>query len=331
MAGIKILGTGSYLPPKIASNEDFTKFLDTSDEWITTRTGIKERRVSTGEPTWYMATQASLEAIKAAGINVSDIGLIIVTSVSPDYQTPSSACIVQSKLGARGCMAIDINCACSAFAYGVDMAKRYLQSDRTLKYVLVISAENLTRLIDYKDRSTCILFGDGASAVVMEYSDNMYTSHLGADGDGGKYLYAKHFPPMNAFMPENPENYEIDIPKSDDYFLHQDGREVYKFAIKALPMAVRKAAEKINLDINDIDVFVPHQANVRIIQTAADNLGVSMDKFYLVIEKFGNTSSASIPLAFDEAVRTGRIKRGDKVCFVGFGAGLTYGAVIFEY
>ena len=331
MSGIKIKGTGSYLPSKIADNNSFTAFLDTSDEWITTRTGIKERRVSSGEPTWFMAKEASLKAIEAAGIDPSDIGIIISTSVTHDYITPSCACMVQNEINAVNSMAIDINCACAGFAYGFDMAKRYLETDREIKYALVVSAENLTKLVDYTDRSTCVLFGDGASAAIIEYSDTLYSSHMGAVGSGGKFLYAEGLPPANAFMPEEKEHYDCPIPKADNHYLHQDGREVYKFAIKALPLAVTEAARKINFDVKDVDVFIPHQANVRIIQTAAENLGVSMDKFYLVIEKYGNTSSASIPLAFDEAVRNGTVKRGDKVCFVGFGAGLTYGAAIFEY
>lgn len=331
MAGIKILGTGSYVPPRVATNEDFTKFIDTSDEWITSRTGIKERHVSSGEPTWFMAQKASEDAIKTADISIQDIGLIIVTTVTPDYLTPSCSCIVQQKLGAIGSMAIDLNCACSGFAYGIDTAKRFLQTDDDLKYALVVSAENLTKIVDYEDRSTCILFGDGAAAVVLQKSDNLYTSHLAADGNGAKYLYAHSFLPRNAFMPEVREKYEIDIPEAKEGYLYQDGREVYKFAIKALGNAVKKACEKISLDVNDIDIFVPHQANLRIIQTAAQNLGVSYDKFYVAIQRYGNTSSASIPIAFDEAVKNGIIKRGNKVCFVGFGAGLTYGAVIIEY
>lgn len=331
MAGIKILGTGSYLPGKVATNEDFTKFLDTSDEWIKTRTGIEERRCSEGEPTWYMAIEASKKAIEMAGVDPMDIGLIISTSVTPDYITPSVACLIQRELKNIESMAIDINCACSGFTYGIDMAKRYLQTDRTLKYVLVVGAENLTKIVDYKDRSTCILFGDGAAAAVIEYADTLYTSHLGADGSGGKYLYAHYFPPANAFIGENRRIIESGIPEEGGHYLRQDGRSVYKFAVQALPLAVRKAAEKIDLSLDKIDVFVPHQANTRIIETAAENLGVSMDKFYLVLNKYGNTSSASIPLAFDEAVRNGRIKRGDIVCFVGFGGGLTYGAAIFEF
>lgn len=335
MSGIKILASGTYLPEKVIKNDDFTAFIDTSDEWIKTRTGISQRHYSSGEPTWYMSAMASKDAIEKAGISPSDIGIIIHASVSPDYHYPSCACIVQNEIGANGSIALDINAACSGFTYGVDMAKRYLETDRNLKYALIIGSENLTKHVDFSDRASCILFGDGAAAVVIEYFDAFYTSSIGADGEGGKYLSGKSIPPSNYFMTdedkENAKKYDCKIPEYDNHYLHQNGKEVYKFATRVLPKAVVEAAAKANLDINDIDLFIPHQANTRIIETAASNLGVSMDKFYVVIDKFGNTSSASIPLAFDDAIKQGKIKRGDKICFVGFGAGLTYGAVIFEY
>ncbi|MBE6837130.1 MAG: ketoacyl-ACP synthase III [Ruminococcus sp.] len=331
MTGIKILGTGKYVPELTVTNEDFTTLVETSDEWISTRTGIKTRHMSGGEPTWYLAAEASKKAIGNAGINAQDIGLIIVTTITGDFYTPSCACMVQRELNAIGSMAIDVNCACSGFAYGFDMAKRYLQTDDNLKYALVVSAEELSKITDFSDRATCVLFGDGAAAVVLEkQEDTLYTSYLGADGSGAKFLMAKNIKELSPFVKEKIE-IEDGMPEGNGSYIYQDGREVYKFATKILPHAVSEACKKIDFDVSQLDVIVPHQANVRIIETAAKNLGVSMDKFYLNLESFGNTSSASIPLAFCEAVENGKIRRGDKVCFVGFGAGLTYACAIFEY
>ncbi len=331
MPGIRILGTGSYQPQKKVVNEDFTSFIETSDEWITTRTGMKERFVSNGEPTWFMGSQAAKEAIASAGISPEDIGIIIDTSVSPDYYTPSMSCMVQREIGAVNAMTIDVNCACAGCVYAIDMAKRYLQTDENMKYALVVANENLTKITDYTDRSTCVLFGDGAAAVVIERADDgLYSSYLGADGNGAKYLFARSIPPANAFM-TGEGRVDDGFPESNSHYLYQDGREVYKFATKALPNALTKAAEKIDFDLNELDVIIPHQANVRIIETAAKNLGVSMEKFFVNLDKHANTSSASIPIALDEALKAGKIKKGDKVGLVGFGAGLTFGAIIFEF
>lgn len=331
MHGIKIKGTGMYVPEKIISNVDFAEIVETSDEWIKTRTGMNERHISEGQPTWYMGTKAVADAIEKSGIDVNDIGMIVSTSCTPDYYTPSMSCIIQREIGAEKAMTIDVNCACAGFVYGVDMARRYLVTDENIKYAVVVSTENLTKIVDYSDRSTCVLFGDGAAACILELSkDTLFTSHLGAEGTGAKHLFARSIAPDNAFMPEESKEYPDDFPESNSHYIYQNGKEVYKFAIRALPTAVTKAAEKIGLNIEDIDLIIPHQANIRIIETAAQRLKVPMDKMYLNIEKYGNTSSATIPLALNEAMENGRIKKGDKVCLVGFGAGLTYGAVIFE-
>ena len=332
MKGIKILGTGMYVPDKIVSNDDFAQIIETSDEWIYTRTGMKERHLSQGEPTWYMGTKAVQAAIEKAGIDASEIGLIISTSATVDFYTPSMSCIIQREIGAIGSMAIDVNCACAGFVYGFDMARRYLVTDEKIKYAVVVANENLTKITDYSDRSTCILFGDGAAACIIKLEDNsFYSSFLGADGTGACRLFARSIQPDNAFMPENKKDYPDGFPEGNGHYLYQDGKEVYKFAIKALPFAVENALKGTGLGIEDIDLIIPHQANIRIIETAAQRFGVSMDKMYINLEKYGNTSSASIPLALDEAIKAGRIKDGDKVCLVGFGAGLTYGAVIFEF
>ncbi len=330
MFGINIIGTGSYTPKLTVTNDDMSKIVDTNDEWISTRTGIKLRCLNDGEATWYMGAKAAEKAIAAAGISPEDIGLIIDSTVTGDFYTPSCACVIQDHLGAVNAAAFDINAACSGFVYGLDTAKRFLQTDDGLKYVLVISNEILSRFVDYTDRSTCVLFGDGAGAVVVERSEKLYSSYLFSDGSGAKVLYAKKMFPQHPFRTSDAVDYGEDFTK-EDQFLFQDGKEVYKFATKALPTASKAAADKIGLALNDIDWFVPHQANIRIIETAAKNLDIPMSRFIINLDKHGNTSSASMPVAFDEAVSDGRIKKGQKVCFVGFGAGLTMGAVIVEY
>ena len=330
--GVNILGTGGYAPVNTVDNEMMSKIVDTSDEWITTRTGIRQRRMVNGEPTWYMGAMASRAAVESAGIDPKDIGLIIDTTITSDFVTPSVACLIQREIGAEGAACVDLNAACSGFVYGMDMAMRYLMTDDSIKYVLLTANECLSKITNFEDRTTCVLFGDGAASVVLEKSDKLFSSWLSADGTGAKYLFAKGDPCTNVFM-KDPQHFADD--ETDPAITHkgivQDGREVYKFATKALPKAVQEAAAKIGLPVEDIDVFIPHQANVRIIDTAAKNLGVPFEKFVLDLDTRGNTSSASIPTAFDEAVRSGRIKRGDKVCMVGFGAGLTLGAVILEY
>ncbi len=329
--GVRVTGIGMHVPPMIATNEDFTKIVDTSDEWITQRTGIKQRHITNGEPTYYIGAKAAKKAMDDAGINAEDIGLIIATTVTADYYTPSLACLIQREIGAIGSMAIDINCACAGFVYGFDMAKRYLQTDHNIRYVLLVAAEELSKFVDYSDRTTCVLFGDGAAAFVMRRSENtFFSSFLGADGNGAQFLAARGLKSENAFR-INEEEFDMGMPDTNKHYLYQNGKEVYKFAVNALPSAVLKACEKLEMQPDELDAIVPHQANIRIIETAAKNLGVDMRKFPMYIDKYGNTSSASIPIAFCEAVRDGRICKGDKVCLVGFGGGLTYGAAIFEY
>ena len=331
MTGVKILGVGKCVPEGRLTNDDLAKIVDTNDEWIVSRTGISSRRIAAGEPTFHLAAEASKQALERAGLKGEDIGLIIATSITSDYYTPSVACMVQREIGATGSMTIDVNCACSGFVYGFDMAKRYLQTDDSLKYVLVVSAEELSKITDYKDRSTCILFGDGAAAVVVERKeDTLYSSYLGADGNGAQFLMARNVLGKN---PLGREETVIDekMPEGNGPYLYQDGKEVYRFATRVLPMVTKECCQKAGIEPGDIDVIVPHQANFRIIETAAKNLKLPMDKFFLNLSEYGNTSSASIPIAFCEAIEKGKVKSGDKVCFVGFGAGLTYAGVIFEY
>ena len=228
-------------------------------------------------------------------------------------------------------MAFDINAACAGFAYAVDMAKRYLHSGSDVKTVLVVATEELSKFTDYTDRSSCVLFGDGAGAFVLEKCDGtVYSNYLGADGNGADKVVARALRSENAFRTST-EDFDMKMPQTKEHYFYQDGKEVYKFATKALPNAVERACERAGILPSELDAIVPHQANIRIIETAAKHLGLPMEKFPMYIDRYGNTSSASIPLAFYDAVKDGKIKRGDKVCLVGFGGGLTYGAVVFEY
>lgn len=328
--GVKVKGIGRYVPELIASNDDYAKIVETNDEWITQRTGIKTRHISNGEPTYFLGAKAAEEAVKDAGISAEEIGIIIVTTCTPDYFTPSAACLIQRELGISGCPALDVNCACSGFVYAVDMAKRYLACG-DIKYALVVAAEELSKFVDYTDRSTCILFGDAAAAVVLEKAeDTLFSSFLAADGSGAGYLASRALLTLNPFRQTETE-FDMNMPEPNKHYLLQDGKEVYKFATKALPKATEEACRKADITPAELDAIIPHQANVRIIETAAKHLKVPMEKMVLNIDKYGNTSSASIPNAFYDGVKDGRIKRGDKVCFVGFGGGLTYGACIIEY
>ncbi|MBR1738904.1 MAG: ketoacyl-ACP synthase III [Ruminococcus sp.] len=327
--GIKILGTGSFVPQQRLTNDDFRRFVDTNDEWIRTRTGISERRMAGWEPVWYMGAKAAGQAIERAGISPEDIGLVITTTATPDFLTPSIACVIQNEVGAVNAAAFDMNAACSGFVYALDTARRFLETDDSLKYVLVTASEALSRFTNFNDRTTCILFGDGAAAAVIERSDKLFSSHIAADGSGAGYLCARNLRPA----PEIAQEPEIEdsFPDAGDRKLYQDGKEVYKFATKALPLAFELAAQKCGITKEDIDWFIPHQANVRIIETAAKKLGAPMDKFIVTLDHYGNTSSASIPLALNEAINDGRVQRGQKLALIGFGAGLTYGGAILEY
>lgn len=327
--GVNILGLGSYVPEQKLTNNDFKKFVETDDEWIRTRTGITERRMAGWEPTWYMGLKAVEQAIERAGISPEEVGLIISTSVTPDFLTPSMACVIQGKIGAVNAAAFDLGAACSGFVYALDTAERFLRTDDNLKYVVIVANEALSRFIDFSDRTTCVLFGDGAAAAVVEKSDKLFSSAICSDGTGAVNLCARS---LNVAPEVQTESDFVDeFPQNGLHHLYQNGKEVYKFATSALPKSFELAAEKIGITKDDIDWFIPHQANVRIIETAAKKLGTPMDKFVVTLDHFGNTSSASIPLAFNEAVEKGIVKRGQKLALIGFGAGLTYGGIILEY
>lgn len=327
--GIRLLGAGMYLPEKVVTNEDFTKIVDTSDEWITKRTGIKRRHISQGEYTWSMGLKAAKNAINNAKIDPLEIDMIIVTTISADFAYPSMSNVIQGKLGAKNAFGIDICCACAGFVYGLDMAQRYIDTDDNIETVLVISSENVTKTVDYTDRSTCVLFGDGAGAVVVTKSENQAYSYLGADGTGAELLYAHLYPANNGFTDENVaiENAKA-FPKETGRYMYMDGQEVYKFAVNAMPDAMEKACEKAGVKPEDLDYIIPHQANIRIIETAVKRMNVDINKVFVNIQETGNISSACIPVCLAQLVEQGKVKSGDKVGMVGFGAGLIYGAIV---
>ncbi|OEF98557.1 beta-ketoacyl-ACP synthase III [Desulfuribacillus alkaliarsenatis] len=320
---VGILGTGSYLPEKIVTNKDLEQQIDTTDEWIRSRTGIEERRIAKAcESTSDLGIIAAKKALEDANVDAKEIDLIIVATLTPDYTFPSTACIIQHQLGAKKAAAYDLSAACSGFIYGVASGAQFIESG-LYKYVLVIGAETITKILDWEDRSTCVLFGDGAGACVLGpvNDERGFKSFvLGSDGSGGALLSQ---PSSGSKQPITPETIAA---KANT--LKMVGSEVFKFAVRVMGNVSEEAVEKSGLRKEDIDFFVPHQANIRIIEPAMKRLGLGMDKVYINLNKYGNMSSASIPVALDEAIRFGQIKKGDTVILVGFGAGLTWGATV---
>lgn len=316
-----IIGTGSVVPKRVLTNADFEKMVDTSDEWIVTRTGIRERRIAeAGEATSDYATVACQRAIDAAGIGAEDIDQVICATVTPDMMFPSTASIIQDRLGATHAGAFDLSAACSGFLYAISVASALVEVGRA-KYVVVVAADVLSRITDYTDRSTCVLFGDGAGAVVVgavPEGRGFLAFDLGSDGSGGKFLYQ---PAGGSRIPASHESVE-----AKQHFLKMEGQETFKFAVRAMGSSMEQVLEKSGLTRGDIDLLVPHQANIRIIDAAAQRFGLPPEKVAVTIHKYGNTSASSIPIALDEAVREGRVKAGDALIMVGFGGGLTWGA-----
>lgn len=323
---VGILGTGRCLPEKILTNFDLEKMVDTSDEWIRTRTGISERRISDKDTaTSDLATAAAVKAMEDAGVTAKDIDVIIVATATPDMAFPSTACIVQSSLGAQSACAFDVQAACTGFIYGLSIGEKFI-STGDAKYVLVIGAESLSKICNWEDRNTCVLFGDGAGAAVLgevEEGSGIIASLLGAEGWKGHYLT---LPAGGSRMPASLETVE-----SGKHFIHMDGGEVYKFAVAVMPTATLGVLEKAGLSLKDIDFLIPHQANKRIVESAAKRLGIDEKKIYMNLHKYGNMSSASIPVALDEALEQDLIKKGHNVVLVGFGAGLTWGACAIKW
>ena len=315
----RIVGTGGYLPAKIVTNRDLEKTLDTSDEWIYSRTGIRQRHIAAdGECSSDLALNASRKAIEAAGITPQDIGIIIVATTTPDMIFPSTACILQAKLGIKNCPAFDVQAVCSGFIYALATADLYIRAGQ-YRYALVVGAEIYSRILDWHDRGTCVLFGDGAGAVVLKASDEagILSSHLHADGS-----YRNILSVPGTVCDGRIEGWP---------FLQMDGSAVFKFAVKVLDEIVAEVLTKNNLQKSDIDWLIPHQANIRIIQSTARKLGLGMEKVVVTVDRHGNTSAASIPLALDEAVRDGRIRAGQHVLLEGVGGGFTWGAVMIRW
>lgn len=330
--GVTVLGTGFYVPEQAVKNADYAAFVETSDEWITTRTGMKKRHIATDEPTWKLGSLAGKMALENSGLASEDIDMVLVTTVTSDFITPAMACLIQQELAIPSAMALDINVACTAFCFAVDMARRYLVTG-DVEHVLLVSAESLSQITNYQDRATCVLFGDGAGACVLGKNKNptVYGSFQDCDASGAEYIHAKHSRKTHPF--NSVENNDIQEPFPIHWhdLIYMNGREVYKFATRAMPDAVEAACRKAGVSVSDLSLIIPHQANLRIVEAASKRLGVPAEKIFTNIDKYGNTSSASCAIGLHEAVTTGAIAKGDLVCLVGFGAGLTYGATIFTY
>lgn len=315
----RIVGTGSYLPGRILTNQDLERMVKTSDEWIFTRTGIRRRHIAAdSENSSDLALAASRKAIEAAGIRPQDVGLIVVATTTPDMVFPSTACILQAKLGIKSCPAFDMQAVCSGFVYGLGAADQFVRSGQ-YGYALVVGAEVYSRILDWKDRATCVLFGDGAGAVVLkkDKAPGIMSCHLHADGSYADILS----------VPGTVSGGKI----SGRPLLQMDGGAVFKFAVKVLGEVVSEALAANHLKRSDIDWLIPHQANIRIIQATAKKLGMSMEKVVTTVERHANTSAASIPLALDEAVRDGRIRSGQHVLLGGVGGGFTWGSVLIKW
>ena len=322
---VAILGTGAYVPERILTNAELEKMVDTTDEWIVTRSGIRERHIARDDQaTSDLAAEAARRALTNSGIKAEEIDLIIVATLSPDMPFPNTACFVQSLIGAKNATCIGLEAACSGFLFAVDAASQYLLTGR-FKTALVIGAEKLSSVTDWQDRTTCVLFGDGAGAVVLqarETGEGILSTVTGSDGKLNALL---NIPGGGSRHPASVETVEKRM-----HFMKMEGKEVFKHAVRAMGEAARKALEKAGLTMDDIACVVPHQANMRIVEAIRDRLGVAPEKFFINLDKYGNMSAASIPVALDEAIQQGRIKKGDNVVLVAFGGGFTWGAMVVK-
>lgn len=319
----RIAGTGSYLPERVLTNADLEKMVDTSDEWIVARTGIRERRVAAeGQTTGDLAFEAATRAMQAAGVEASEIELIVVGTTTPDIIFPSTACLLQHRIGANGCAAFDVNAACSGFVYALTVADKFIRSG-AVKTALVVGAETLTRMLDWSDRNTCVLFGDGAGAVVLKADSEtgILSTHLHADGGKKELLYN----PVGVSAGFKPEE------KNAGVRVLMAGSDVFKYAVKALDAVVEETLEANKLDRHDLDWLIPHQANLRIIEATAKRLDMPMERVIVTVHKHGNTSAGSVPLALDEAVRSGKVQRGQLLLLEAFGGGFTWGSALLRY
>ena len=326
MMRAKIIGTGSAVPEKVVSNSDLAQTVDTSDEWIVTRTGIKERHIATeGEYTSTFATKAARRALEMAGVEPRELDLIIVGTVTPDFPFPATACLVQNELQALNAAAFDISAACSGFLYGLSIVDKFMRCG-TARKALVIGVEVLSRIVDWGDRNTCCLFGDGAGAAVLEASDGergILSTHIHSDGS---YWELLNQPGGGSRNPVNQKTLDERLP-----FIHMQGNEVFKLAVRAMEDAANEALAANGLTTADVDLFIPHQANRRIIDAIGKRLGIDGEKVFVNLERFGNTSAASIPLALDEANRASAISEGDILLFDAFGGGLTWASALVRW
>jgi 3-oxoacyl-[acyl-carrier-protein] synthase III len=322
MSYSRIAGTGSYLPEKVVTNHDLEKTMDTSDKWIRERTGIKRRHIAAdGEATSDLALAAAQQALDMAGLAAEDVDLIVIATTTPDKVFPATACIVQRRLGIRGCGAFDVQAACSGFVYGLDLADRYIRTGAG-RNVLVVGAETLSRVTNWKDRTTAVLFGDGAGAVVLQAADEpgLISTHIHSDGQYEDLLQ----------VPQGISN-GYDVTRAGEAFIQMNGNAVFRRAVATLDSIARETLDRNNVDKHDLDWFVPHQANMRIITAAAKKLDMPMERVIVTVDEHANTSAASIPLALDVAVRDGRIKRGELLLFEAFGAGFTWGSALLRF
>jgi 3-oxoacyl-[acyl-carrier-protein] synthase-3 len=324
---VRITGWGSYVPERVLTNADLERIVDTSDEWIRTRTGIRERRVAAPhETTATLGAVAARRAIAVAGLEPDDIDLIVVATLTPDYPMPATAVLVKEAIGNRGAAAYDVAAACSGFVYGYATADAFVRSGMA-RHVLVVGAELLTRFVDFSDRTTCILFGDGAGAVVLSASDEagggLAGVELTTDPDGAYMIW---LPSGGSRSPAS-----LETARRGEHFIRMEGRETYRYATKTLAASALAAIEKAGWQPSDVDLFVPHQANIRIIEAVAKGLGLPMERMVVNIDRYGNTSAASVAIALDEAVRMGRIEPGDRLVLFAFGAGFTSGAVALTW
>lgn len=322
-----ITGLGSYSPRTVLTNQDLEKRVDTTSEWIKTRTGVETRRIaSEEETTLVLAHEASKEAMRRAGVRAENLDLIIVATVTPDMVFPATACLLQDALGASRAAAFDLEAGCSGFVYGLIVAAQFIETG-AYETVLVVGSETLSRITDWEDRNTCVLFGDGAGACILQASpasdEGLLAYEMGSDGSGGAFL---QLPAGGSKMPASAQTVENRL-----HYIQMDGNQVFKFAVKAMARSARKSIEKAGLSLEDIDLYIPHQANIRIIESSAKRLKIPMDKVFVNLESYGNTSSASIPIALREALDQNYIQSGSISVFVGFGAGLSWGSCVIRW
>ncbi|MDD3031504.1 MAG: beta-ketoacyl-ACP synthase III [Candidatus Caldatribacteriota bacterium] len=321
----EIAGIGSCVPEKIVTNKELENIVNTSDQWIVDRTGIKERRISTGEKTYQIALKAAKRAIRQSGIQSSKIDLIILATITPDFFTPSTACLIQAELGLQDIPSFDISAGCTGFIYGLEIADKFIKSGQS-KCILIIGAEVLSKALNWNDRNTCVLFGDGAGAAILRRSkeEGIISTYTGSQGDSNGFLT------MPAVTLKNPF-FKNEISEDNHSYIFMNGKEIFKFATHIMKRSIQVILKDNKLTIGDIDYIIPHQANYRIINNVAKKLKVSPDKFYKNMEHFGNTSAASIPLALDEMVQKKIIRKGNRIIMVGFGGGLTWGSILLNW